>query len=110
MRTVKAKSAWFKIVEFLHVPREDNAHDNALSKLATALDFEGDRHIIVTKEHSPKESVVGEIIGKEMEEVSWMQSLKVYLLQGVVPEDAKEAWQVRRKVARCTIIDGQLYK
>ncbi|CAL1404962.1 unnamed protein product [Linum trigynum] len=94
----------------MHVPREENALADALSKLATATNFKSERHVIVSKEHSLEESVVGAIEVEDAGEESWMTPIRAYLLHGTVPEDARQAWQVRRKAARCAILDGQMYK
>ncbi|CAL1353738.1 unnamed protein product [Linum trigynum] len=106
--SVRKKCAWFREVTFTHVPREENAHADALSKLATALDFEENRTVIVTKE-VPHEDVIMASISSGIEE-GWMAPIWSFLTQGVVPEDSKEAWRLRRKAARCTIVDGTLYK
>ncbi|CAL1400779.1 unnamed protein product [Linum trigynum] len=39
----------------------------------------------------------------------WMAPIWLFLTQGVVPEDPKEAWRLRQKAARCTIVDEVLY-
>ncbi|CAL1368761.1 unnamed protein product [Linum trigynum] len=102
--------SWFEQVEFTHVPREENAHANALSKLATGTNFENERHVIVSKEHPSEEPMVGVIGEQGGEGEGWMTPIKAYLLHGAIPEDARQAWQVRRKAARCTILEGQMYK
>ncbi|CAL1384138.1 unnamed protein product [Linum trigynum] len=108
VNSVRKKCAWFREVTFTHIPREENAHADALSKLATAMDFEDNRTVIVTKE-VPHEDVIMASVSAGVEE-GWMAPIWLFLTQGIVPEDSKEAWRLRRKAARCTIIDGVLYK
>ncbi|CAL1358974.1 unnamed protein product [Linum trigynum] len=108
VRRVRELGAWFGEISFIHVPREENAHADALSKLATAIDFEEERKVIVTSE-APCEHLVATISGGGANS-GWMAPIVSFLAHGAVPDDQKEAWRLRRKAARCSIIEGQLYK
>ncbi|CAL1400208.1 unnamed protein product [Linum trigynum] len=108
VQRVRELGAWFGEISFIHIPREENAHADALSKLATAVEFAEDRKVIVTAE-VPRQYVVA-ILGDEGAGSGWMAPIILFLTQGTVPEDPKEAWRLRRKAARCSMIEGTLYK
>ncbi|CAL1401743.1 unnamed protein product [Linum trigynum] len=65
-----------------HVKREDNHHADALSKLATAMDFEGERRVTVTKEAAP----AYEVMALNEESRDWRSPLVDYLQNDVVPK------------------------
>ncbi|CAL1405791.1 unnamed protein product [Linum trigynum] len=89
-----------------HVKREDNHHADALSKLATAMDFEGERQITVTKEAAP----TYEVMALNEESQDWRSPLIGYLQSDIVPEEPLLAKALRRKAAHYTMIEGQLCK
>ncbi|CAL1405369.1 unnamed protein product [Linum trigynum] len=83
VRRVKEMGAWFSEVLFAHIPREENAHADALSKLATAVDFAEDRKVIVTAE-APQEHLIATLSGIGSTS-GWMAHIELFLTQGVVP-------------------------
>ncbi|CAL1407455.1 unnamed protein product [Linum trigynum] len=89
-----------------HVKREDNHHADALSKLATAMDFEGERRVTVTKEAAQ----AYEVMVLEGGDQDWRSPLVDYLQNDVVPENAVLAKALKRKAAHYTIVEGQLCK
>ncbi|CAL1371055.1 unnamed protein product [Linum trigynum] len=104
---VKAREAQFKIVTYIQIPREENMHADALSKLATATDFDATRMVSVQKEDQDTPHIVNTTQG---EEGDWQTPIITFLINGAVPKDAKEAWALRQKAARCTLIDGTLHR
>ena len=43
-------------------------------------------------------------------EPSWIDPLIIYLRDGVLPQDAKEAWKLRNQASRYLLYEGKLYK
>ncbi|CAL1402927.1 unnamed protein product [Linum trigynum] len=102
VRRVREMGAWFGEVVFTHIPREENTREDALSKLATALDFAEEQKVLVTRE-VPQEHLMATLANASGD---WMAPIELFLTQGVVPEDSKEAWRLRRRATRCCIIEG----
>ncbi|CAL1355313.1 unnamed protein product [Linum trigynum] len=50
MERVKQRASTFEVVTYVKILREENMHADALSKLATATDFESTRLVSVQKE------------------------------------------------------------
>ncbi|CAL1392757.1 unnamed protein product [Linum trigynum] len=98
--------AWFSEIVFTHIPREENAYANALSKLATALGFVEERNVIVTRE-VPQEHLMATLTSAGG---GWMVSIELFLTHGIVPKNLRETWRLRRRAARCCIIECWLYK
>ncbi|CAL1413287.1 unnamed protein product [Linum trigynum] len=106
----KKRAQVFEDWKLSHIARGDNAHADALSKLATAVDFEEERHVIFEKESpsTPGMGVNSVNVGKE--EQDWRVPIVEYLMNDTLPTDPKEATGVRRRAARCTIIGSELHR
>jgi hypothetical protein len=89
--------------EIRHIPREENARADLLSKLAS------------TKKTSNYHSVVEEVIPYpsltlQVQEMDWRTPLIDYIERGITPEDDKESKKVIKKATRFTIIEGHLFR
>ena len=94
------------------VGREENAHADSLASLASAVTSELRREIVVDFQPSP---TIGDqvILCAEQDTIGrdWMTPIAEYLRDGLLPEDEKEGWKVRRKADRlCLSPEGKLYR
>ncbi|XP_020215669.1 uncharacterized protein LOC109799508 [Cajanus cajan] len=92
-----------------HVPREQNARADLLSKLASTKKPGQHRTIIQETLHSP--SLEDKIVNaNDSEELGWMTDIWSYLQEGTLPTDTDEARKVRVRSAKFIIINGELFK
>ncbi|XP_016167896.1 uncharacterized protein LOC107610350 [Arachis ipaensis] len=105
LERVKELSKQFEEVTVQHVPRERNTRADLLSKLASTKPGTGNRPLIqgITKEPA---------VALHLTKISpsWMDSITDFLQNGKLPVGEKEAKALRRKAAKYTIIQGQLFK
>ena len=93
----------FLRVQVKHVPRVENSRADALAKLETTSQEDLGRLIPI--EHLPKPSVSignGEV-SPVMFELSWMDPIWEYLVDGTLLSDSKEASKLRVRSARFTV-------
>ncbi|XP_025664847.1 uncharacterized protein [Arachis hypogaea] len=109
-----AKEIGAKVLEICsdsqHVPRERNARADLLSKLASTKPGQGNRSLIQEVVRTPSVSTTTDTVLPIYDPESWTSPILQYLLDGVLPEDPKEANRVKREAANYTVILGQLYK
>ena len=100
----------FTRVQVRHVSRAENTRADALAKLATTP--QEDLYRLISVEHLPEPSVNidCEEVSPVMSELSWMDPIWDYLVDGTLPSDPKEASELRTRLARFTIHRGTLYK
>nr|KYP35255.1 hypothetical protein KK1_043711 [Cajanus cajan] len=92
-----------------HVPREQNARADLLSKLASTKKPGQHRTIIQETLHSP--SLEDKIVNaNDSEELGWMADIWSYLQEGTLPTDTDEVRRVRVRSAKFIIINGELFK
>ena len=100
----------FVRVQIRHIPRAENSRADALAKLATAS--QEDLNILTPVEHLSEPSI--DLNNKEispiMSEPSWIDPIWDYLIEGLLPNNPKEASKLRSRSARFTIHQGTLYK
>ncbi|XP_022847633.1 uncharacterized protein LOC111370170 [Olea europaea var. sylvestris] len=99
----------FKRFEPTQVPRLENAHADALSKLASSMNSE--LLNIVPIEHLSKPSTFE---GEELLWIEgtplWMQPIIAYLKEQTLPASRGEARKLRRRAAHFVLLEGTLYK
>jgi hypothetical protein len=92
-------------VDFRHIPREENADADHLTRLASSGE-EGERIIEVQGRPSIETVEVSPIFNGR----SWMTDIIQYLKGGVGPEDKKEAHKLRVRATRFVLLRDVLYK
>ena len=97
-------------VQVKHVPRAENSRADALAKLATASQEGLGRLIPIEHLPEPSVSVDNGEVSPVMSELSWMDPIWDYLVDGTLPSDPKEASKLRARSARFTVNRGTLYK
>nr|KYP60049.1 hypothetical protein KK1_015497 [Cajanus cajan] len=92
-----------------HVPREQNARADLLSKLASTKRPGQHRTIIQETLHSP--SLDDKVVNvSDNEDLGWMTDIWSYLKEGTLPEDKNEARKIRMRSAKFIIIGDELFK
>ena len=97
-------------VRVKHVPRAENSRADALAKLATGSQEDLGRLILVEHLLKPLVSIDNGEVSPVMSELSWMDPIWDYLMEGTLPSDPKEASKLISKLARFTVHQGTLYK
>ena len=97
-------------VQVRHIPRAENSRADALAKLATASQEDLNRMTHVEHLSKPSVDLNNEEVSPIMSELSWMDPIWDYLIEGLLPNDPKEASKLRSRSARFTIHQGALYK
>ena len=97
-------------VQIRHIPRAENSRADALAKLATTSQEDLNRLTPVEHLSEPSVDLNNEEISPVMSEPSWMDPIWDYLIEGLLPNDLKEASKLRSRSTRFTIHRGTLYK
>ncbi|CAN1244477.1 Ribonuclease HI [Linum perenne] len=104
----------FQTTEIHQVAREDNAHADALSKLATALSFEEYKMITVEKEREEGECMVIDDQTSATPPATpltdWRAPIRTFIETDALPADRALATKIRRRAARCVLLDGEMYR
>ena len=109
---VKCLQSNFEFFNLTHVSRSGNTHANSLATLATSLEQDLPRIILV------KDLCKADVIKKDMARIhqvrvslSWMDPIVSFLKDDVLPEEKSEVEKVRRKAPRFWLLrDHKLYK
>ncbi|KAL8134606.1 hypothetical protein AgCh_009579 [Apium graveolens] len=108
VRLVRAVMTQFDECHVEHIPREENAKADALSKFASSEIEESSRSVYfhVLKTRSIDVKLVAPIgLG-----TSWIDPIKTHIQTGWLPNDATEARKFVVRALRYFLIDGILYK
>ena len=110
LKNVRELLKKFVRVQVRQIQRVENSQANALAKLATAS--QEDLNRLTPVKHLAEHSVDlnNEEVSPIMSEPSWMDPIWDYLIEGLLPNDSKEASKLRSRSARFTIHQGALYK
>ena len=98
------------LVQVRDIPRVENSRADALAKLTTASQEDLSRLTPVEHLAEPSIDLNDEEVAPVMSELSWMDPIWDYLIDGLLPDDPKEASKLRTRSARFTIHKGSLYK
>ncbi|KAL8091611.1 hypothetical protein AgCh_034024 [Apium graveolens] len=108
VRLVRAVMTQFNECHVEHIPREENAKADALSKFASSEIEESSRSVYfrILKTRSIDVKLVAPIgLG-----TSWIDPIKAHIQIGWLPSDATEARKLTVRALRYSLIDGILYK
>ena len=100
----------FVLVQVRHIPRAENSRADILTKLVTAS--QEDLNRLTPVEHLVEPSIdLNDVeISHVMSEPSLMDPIWDYLIEGLLPNDPKEASKLRTRSAKFTVHRGSLYK
>ena len=110
LKKVRELCKKFLRAQVRHVLRVENSRADALGKLATASREDLDRLVPVEHLPEPSVNVDDEEVSPVMSELSWMDPIWDYLVDGILPSDPKEASKLRTRLAIFPIHRGILYK
>ena len=100
----------FVLVQVRHIPRAENSQAYTLENLATTSQEDLSRLRPVEHLAEPSIDLNGVEVFPVTSEPSWMDPIWDYLIEGLLPNDPKEALKLRTRLARFTIHKGSLYK
>ena len=100
----------FVMVQVRHIPRAENSRADALAKLAIASQEDLSRSTPVEYLAEPSIDLCGVEVAPIGSELSWMEPIWDYIIDGRLPDDPKEAAKIRTRSARFTNHKGSLYK
>ena len=92
------------------IPRTKNSRADALAKLAMTSQEDLDRRVSMQHLMEPSIDANNDEVLPVMTALSWMDSIRDYLLNGILPSDPKEASKLRARSARFALLWGTLYK
>ncbi|CAL8088184.1 unnamed protein product [Prunus armeniaca] len=98
----------FQAYEIRQIPRSENSHADALSRLASAINDKIGREVPVEILSQPSTTAT-EVCTVRYED-TWMSPIYAFLTTGVLPTDKSQARKLRYRSARYTVIDDVLYK
>ena len=96
----------FVRVQIRHILRAENSRANALAKLATVSQEDLKRLTPVKHLSEPFVYLNNEEVSPVMSEPNWMDPIWDYLIEGLLPNDPKEASKLRSRSTRFTIHRG----
>ena len=93
----------FVLVQVRHIPRAENSRADTLEKLATASQEDLSRLTPVEHLAEPSIDLNDVEVSPVMSEPSWMDPIWDYLIEGLLPNNPKEASKLRTRSARFTV-------
>ena len=100
----------FVLVQVRHITRAEKSQADALEKLAIASQENLNKRTPVEHLAEPSIDLYDEEVSPIMSEPSWMDPIWDYLINGLLPDNPKEASKLRTRSAMFTIHKGSLYK
>ncbi|KAL5562140.1 hypothetical protein UlMin_031887 [Ulmus minor] len=94
----------FQAYRLGHVARSQNRYADALATLASRMDTQKDQQAVITIE--TRTPTIGELSCLS----DWRKVYLDYLVKGVVPDDQKEEWKLKKHVAKYLAKEGHLYR
>ena len=95
LKKVRELLKQFVQVQIRHIPRAENSRADALEKLATASREDLNRLTPVEHLSEPSANLNNKEISLVMSKSSWMDPIWDYLIEGLLPNDLKEAFKLR---------------
>ena len=95
-------------MEFMQIPRSQNMEADEVSKLASS---EGGEIVTELAMEVQKHPSIEEIVAFTIQSIgNWMTPIISYLQDRHLPQNTEEAKKIRKRVARFTILNDDLYK
>ncbi|CAL9017932.1 unnamed protein product, partial [Prunus brigantina] len=98
----------FQAYEIRQIPRSENSHADALSRLASAINDKIGRKVPVEILSQPSTTTT-EVCTVRYEN-TWMSPIYAFLSDGTLPTDKSQARKLRYRSTRYTVINDVLYK
>ena len=98
----------FHHVEFVQIPRDQNAEANEIARSASADNRDKMNDWKLEEQNSPS---IKELQTLPMHtHLGWTSSILLFLRDGRLPPNPKEAKKIRKHAARFTVLNDELYK
>ncbi|KAM1794304.1 hypothetical protein ACFX11_034792 [Malus domestica] len=94
--------------QITQIPQAANSHEDALARLASAVEDKIGRKIQVELLAAPN-TMAAEVCNLQLGD-SWITPIYRFLAHGTLPNDEVQAKQIRYKATRYLIINDQFYK
>ena len=108
LRLTRHLTQEFDDVEFVEVPRNQNALADEISKLASSEEGGLSNNLAMEIQKHPNIKEVPTLTIQSTN--SWMTPIISFLLDGHLPQDTDKARKIKKRVARFTILNDTLYK
>ncbi|XP_075633305.1 uncharacterized protein LOC142605747 [Castanea sativa] len=108
LRLTKHLIQEFDKVEFKQIPRSPNVLPDEVAKMASSKEATVDAYLMLEIQKHPNIEEIPTFVKQSTS--SWMTPIISFLQEGHLPQDIKEARNVRKRVARFTILNDTLYK
>jgi len=104
----------FETFHLTHVPRQHNSRADLLSKLASCTKPGQHKSVIKETLTSPRVDSSNESRIMNLDRVppseSWINPIRSYIADGVLPTNEDEAQRIKRSSSRYTLVDGHLFR
>ncbi|XP_056697782.1 uncharacterized protein [Spinacia oleracea] len=108
MQAIHQEVEQLKSFEVRQVPRSENNQADALSTLASSASCDTPRHVFwEVMEHKSVEQMEVETLDRTS---TWMDDIINFKLNGVLPEDSRQAKKLQKKCSWGEMWNGTLYK
>ena len=108
LRLTKHLTGEFDEVEFIQVPRNQNALADEISKLASSEEGELSNNLAMEVQKHPNIEEAPTLTIQSTN--SWMTPIISFLLDGHLPQDTDEARKTRKRATRFMVLNDTLYK
>ena len=108
LRLIRHLTQKFDKVEFVQVPRNQNALADEISKLASSEEGGLSNNLTMEIQKHPSIKEVPTLTIQSIN--SWMTPIISFLEDGHLPQDTDEAKKIKKRAARFTILNDTLYK
>ena len=98
------------LVQVRHVPRAENSRDDALAKLGPASQEDLSSSTPIEYLAEPSIDLCDLQVAQIRSDPHWMNPIWDYIIDGRLPDDLKEAAQIRTRSVRFSNHKGSLYK
>ena len=109
LKKAKQMVELFQEVEVKQISRNENYRADMLARMAAIVDPKLSKSVLLEVRTSPS-------IGEEVEVMrvstgeSWMDPIRAYVRDGVLPKDKRQARKLKCRAARYRLLDGVLYR
>ncbi|XP_052289889.1 uncharacterized protein LOC127899803 [Citrus sinensis] len=108
LKKAKQMVGLFQAVEVKQISRNENYRADMLARMAAIADPKLPKSVPLEVRISPSIEEEAEVMRISTGE-SWMDPIRAYVRDGVLPEDKRQARKLKCRAARYTLLDGVLY-
>ncbi|XP_075663300.1 uncharacterized protein LOC142632865 [Castanea sativa] len=108
LKLVRHLARGFDKLNFVRIPRNQNAEADEVAKMASSIEEPTDKEILMEIQKYPS---IEEVPIFPIHNIGgWMAPIVSYLQDGHLPHDSMEARKIKARAARFTILNDTLYK